>query len=88
MEAQTHERKKGKEMNRINKIEVLIADRLVGRMATTKKGCALNMLRNGLKLGSLSPFELPLRTGVAITKPRPFDGNFGVLMTLYPMDGE
>ena len=78
--------KEGKEMNRINKIEVLIADRLVGRMATTKEGlCAFEYAPEWIETGfSISPFELPLRTGVAIAKPRPFDGNFGVFDDALP----
>ena len=50
--------KEGKEMNRINKIEVLIADRLVGRMATTKEGlCAFEYAPEWIETGfSISLF--------------------------------
>lgn len=37
---------------------------------------------------SISPFELPLKSGVFIAKPRPFEGGFGVLMIVYLTDGD
>ena len=70
-------------MNSIKQIEVLLADRLVGRLALTKEGlCAFEYAPDWLGSGfSISPFELPLRSGVFIAKPRPFEGGFGVFDT-------
>ncbi|MBQ1209656.1 MAG: HipA N-terminal domain-containing protein, partial [Bacteroidales bacterium] len=67
-------------MNSIKQIEVVYADRVVGRLALTKVGlCAFEYSAEWLASGfSISPFELPLRGGVFIAKPRPFDGGFGV----------
>ncbi len=67
-------------MNGINVVEVLWQDRLVGRLALTKDGlCAFEYsaeyLRNGV---AISPFELPLRSGVTLANPHPFGGGFGV----------
>lgn len=33
---------------------------------------------------SISPFELPLKSGVFIAKPRPFEGGFGVFDDCLP----
>ena len=67
-------------MNSIKQIEVIYADHIVGRLALTKEGlCAFEYSAEWLASGfSISPFELPLRSGVFIAKPRPFDGGFGV----------
>ena len=68
-------------MNSIKQIEVIYDNRLVGRLALTKESlCAFEYSTEWLNSGfSISPFELPLRSGVFIAKPRPFDGGFGVL---------
>lgn len=68
-------------MNSIKQIEVLLADRLVGRLALTKEGlCAFEYAPDWLGSGfSISPFELPLRSGVFIAKPRPFEGGIRCL---------
>ena len=73
-------------MNSIKQIEVLLADRLVGRLALTKEGlCAFEYAPDWLGSGfSISPFELPLRSGVFIAKPRPFEGGFGVFDDCLP----
>ena len=55
-------------MNSIKRIEVIYDNRLV-RFRINKE---------------LSPFELPLRSGVFIAKPRPFDGGFGVFDDCLP----
>ena len=49
-------------------------------MALTKEGlCAFEYSAEWLSSGfSISSFELPLRSGVFIAKPRPFEGGFGV----------
>ena len=67
-------------MNGIRQTEVIYDNRQVGRMALTKEGlCAFEYSAEWLSSGfSISPFELPLRSGVFIAKPRPFEGGFGV----------
>lgn len=73
-------------MNSIKQIEVVYADRIVGRLALTKEGlCAFEYSAEWLATGfSISPFELPLRSGVFIAKPRPFEGGFGVFDDCLP----
>ena len=73
-------------MNSIKQIEVIYADHIVGRLALTKEGlCAFEYSAEWLASGfSISPFELPLRSGVFIAKPRPFDGGFGVFDDCLP----
>ena len=73
-------------MNNIKQIEVLLADRLVGRLALIKEGlCAFEYAPDWLGSGfSISPFELPLRSGVFIAKPRPFEGGFGAFDDCLP----
>lgn len=73
-------------MNNIKQIEVIYDKRLVGRLALTKDGlCAFEYTSDWILSGySISPFELPLRSGVFIAKPRPFDGGFGVFDDCLP----
>lgn len=73
-------------MNSIKQIEVICNKRLVGRLALTKEGlCAFEYAAGWLQDGfSVSPFELPLRSGVFVAKPRPFDGGFGVFDDCLP----
>ena len=73
-------------MNSIKQIEVIYDNRLVGRLALTKESlCAFEYSAEWLNSGfSISPFELPLRSGVFIAKPRPFDGGFGVFDDCLP----
>lgn len=70
-----------KEVN-MNKsiIEVKLQDETVGHISLTKDGlCAFEYSDNFLSSGfSISPFELPLKKGVFIARPTPFDGGFGV----------
>lgn len=75
-----------KQMNGIKQIEVIYDDRQVGRLALTGEGlCAFEYSAEWLNAGfSISPFELPLRSGVFIAKPRPFDGGFGVFDDCLP----
>ena len=73
-------------MNRIKALEVFWGDAPVGRLALTADGlCAFEYagtyIGNGI---SVSPFELPLKNGVAIAKPRPFAGGFGVFDDCLP----
>ena len=73
-------------MNDIKQIEVIFHNRLVGRLAMTKEPlCAFEYSPEWLNSGfSISPFELPLRNGVFIAKPRSFDGGFGVFDDCLP----
>ena len=73
-------------MEHVRQIEVVYANRLVGRLALTKEGmCAFEYSTEWLHSGfSISPFELPLRSGVFIAKPRPFEGGFGVFDDCMP----
>ena len=73
-------------MNSIKQIEVIYKGRLVGRLALTKEHlCAFEYSSEWISSGfSISPFELPLRSGVFIAKPRPFEGGFGVFDDCLP----
>lgn len=73
-------------MDRINVVEVRMNGRQVGRLAMTPEGlCAFEYSAQFLPDAfSISPFELPLRRGVTIAKPRPFDGGFGVFDNSLP----
>lgn len=73
-------------MNSIKQIEVIYKSRLVGRLALTKDLlCAFEYSSEWISSGfSISPFELPLRSGVFIAKPRPFEGGFGVFDDCLP----
>ena len=73
-------------MSTIRQIEVIYNDQLVGRLALTKEGlCAFEYSAEWISSGfSISPFELPLRSGVFVAKPRPFDGGFGVFNDCLP----
>ena len=73
-------------MSRITQIEVLYNHRPVGRLALTKEGvCAFSYAAEWLDGGfSISPFELPLRSGIFMAKPRPFEGGFGVFDDCLP----
>ena len=73
-------------MSTIRQIEVIYNDQLVGRLALTKEGlCAFEYSAEWISSGfSISPFELPLRSGVFVAKSRPFDGGFGVFDDCLP----
>ncbi len=73
-------------MNKINVVEVLWNNKLVGRLALTPNNlCAFEYSAEHLANGtSISPFELPLRSGVMIAKSRPFEGGFGVFDDCLP----
>ena len=61
--------KEGRKMNSIKRIEVIYDNRLVGRLALTKESlCAFEYSAEWLNSGfSISPFELPLRSGVFLS---------------------
>ena len=73
-------------MNNLKQIEVLCHQQVVGRMTLISNAlCAFEYSAEWLKEGfSISPFELPLRSGVFVAKPRPFDGGFGVFDDCLP----
>ncbi len=67
-------------MNSISVIEVYISHKRVGRLALTPDGlCAFEYDSEWISRGySISPFFLPLKSGVQIAKRDPFAGGFGV----------
>lgn len=73
-------------MSSIKKIEVIYHDALVGSLALTREGlCAFEYSPEWLKTGfSISPFKLPLRSGVFVARPQPFNGGFGVFDDCLP----
>jgi len=73
-------------MDRVQQIEVFFSDHPVGRLALTKEGlCAFEYSSDWLTSGfSISPFELPLKSGVFVANQAPFDGGFGVFDDCMP----
>lgn len=73
-------------MTNLKQIEVIYDNHSVGRLALTPDGlCAFEYTAQWLTSGfSISPLELPLRSGVFIAKPRPFNGGFGVFDDCMP----
>ncbi len=71
---------------KVQKIEVWMQEQLVGQMGLTANGlCAFEYSGEWLKKGfSISPFELPLTTGVKIAQRHPFEGGFGVFDDCLP----
>ena len=67
-------------MNKLNLIEVYFANNKVGRMALLPDGvCAFEYDAEWLSTEfSISPFFLPLKSGLITAKRDPFRGNFGV----------
>ena len=67
-------------MDKINVVEVFLDGNRVGRIALTEQSvCAFEYDTEFLKTGfSLSPYHLPLRSGLFIAPRSPFRGNFGV----------
>lgn len=72
----------------ISQIEVWMHNRQVGRLALTPtkpQVCAFEYSPEWLNTGfSISPFELPLTTGLKIASYHPFSGNFGVFADSLP----
>ena len=73
-------------MNRIEQLTVFYHDKKVGRLAVYKKHLtAFEYDREWLQRGfSISPFSLPLKKGVFIAKPEPFEGIFGIFADSLP----
>ena len=73
-------------MNKIEKLSVFISNKLVGQMALTREGLvAFEYDAEWIKTGfSISPFYLPLQSGVAVAHKQPFNGVFGVFNDSLP----
>lgn len=74
-------------MTRTEQLNVKYHDRPVGTLSLTPddKICAFEYDRTWLTDGfSISPLELPLRSGVFLAKPSPFYGNFGIFEDSLP----
>jgi serine/threonine-protein kinase HipA len=76
-------------MDKINEIEVFCNRSKVGRLAQTEQGfCAFEYDTEFLKTGfTISPYYLPLHSGVFIAKGTPFHGGLAFLTTVCPMAG-
>lgn len=73
-------------METVDKIEVYCEGKHVGTMAPYKKYLtAFEYSKDWIKDGfSISPFSLPLESGVKIAKAEPFDGLFGIFADSLP----
>ena len=74
-------------MIKIDRLTVNYNDRPVGMLSLTpdNKLCAFEYAKEWLVDGfSISPLELPLRTGLFLAKPTPFYGNFGIFEDCLP----
>lgn len=72
---------KRKMMEKIQKLYVTFRDQPVGSLSLTPDNrlCAFEYDKGWLADGfSISPLELPLKPGLFVAKPRPFNGNFGI----------
>lgn len=67
-------------MNNISTIEIFMSDKRIGRMAITPdEVCGFEYDSDWIKTGfSISPFYMPLKSGLIMAKRDPFRGNFGV----------
>jgi serine/threonine-protein kinase HipA len=67
-------------MDKITAVEVFIQANKVGRIALTENNlCAFEYDTEFIETGfSISPFFLPLKSGLFMAKQNPFGGNFGV----------
>lgn len=70
-------------MNSIGRVEVIYKGALVGRLALSDKGqCVFGYDGNWLNSGfSISPFELPLKTGAFLGKP--YTGFRALIIPIY-----
>lgn len=76
-----------KQITNVTTLKVTYRGSTVGRMALTDngRGCTFEYDPAWMSGGfSISPLELPLKKGVFIAKPLPFDGNFGVFEDSMP----
>ncbi len=74
-------------MNSVSKLTVTYHDKVVGTLTMTPDNscCAFEYDAAWLASGfSISPLELPLRSGIFIAKPEPFYGNFGIFEDSLP----
>ncbi len=72
--------------NPINILRICIDEKTVGRLAMAPdRRCVFEYDTGWIETGfSISPFFLPLQTGVFTAKPEPFDGLFGVFNDSLP----
>lgn len=74
-------------MKKTTHLTVRYHDRIVGRLSLTPddKLCVFEYDRQWIADGfSISPLELPLRQGLFIAKPSPFQGDFGIFEDSLP----
>ena len=73
-------------INEIEVLEIKFENQKVGRLALTPDNlCAFEYDSEYLQTGiSISPFFLPLNSGVFVAKREPFNGNFGVFADSLP----
>ena len=73
-------------MNNPKTLEIFLQNAKVGTLALTPDAlCAFEYDADYLRVGqSVSPFYLPLKTGVFVAKVHPFGGNFGVFSDSLP----
>ncbi len=74
-------------MNKIDKLIVKYREQIVGQLSLTPDNrlCAFEYDSSWLADGfSISPLELPLKSGLFIARPTPFYGNFGIFEDSLP----
>ena len=74
-------------MNSVDKLSVQMGERRVGSLTMTPDGrrCVFEYDKEWIATGfSISPIELPLRTGLFIAQPTPFSGDFGIFEDSLP----
>lgn len=74
-------------MKRTEILKVKINGNSVGTLSLTADGklCAFEYSKKWLNEGfSISPLELPLKPGIFIAQPNPFNGNFGIFEDSMP----
>ncbi|MDE6578298.1 MAG: HipA N-terminal domain-containing protein [Muribaculaceae bacterium] len=74
-------------MKKVNHLSVKYHSQTVGYLSLTPDDrlCVFEYEPSWLTTGfSISPLELPLKTGSFIAKPYPFNGNFGIFEDSLP----
>lgn len=74
-------------MKKVDRLQIKYHDRPVGTLSLTPDSrlCAFEYDRGWLAEGfSISPLELPLKSGLFIAKPTPFGGDFGIFEDSLP----